>query len=278
MLGGDSASPMHEPSPRLECGKLNRPCVLRDPPSGPLLRSRQRMVAPAAMVLVLLVASGACGLPRPAQQSGAWMSRSVAPPGTAPVPAGSAAPPPIERAVANPAWSPFASVDRVVLLHPAAQVERVAFHQSNLDGARDLTPLASATAPVTLDSRERDTSPRTAADVVVEPSTEIRSPVTGTVKRAGTYVLYCEYSDDFVVVEPDEHPGWEVKMLHIDGVRVRAGARVIAGQTVLAPRATRLPFKSQVEEVIAQPPWPHVHVEVIDPTIPDRPSPGQGCK
>jgi hypothetical protein len=94
------------------------------------------------------------------------------------------------------------------------------------------------------------------------------------VKRAGTYTLYCEYRDDYVVIEPDERPGWEVKVLHIDGVRVRAGDRVVAAETVLAPRPHKLPFESQVDEVTAPPPWPHVHVEVIDPSIPDRPGPG----
>ena len=58
---------------------------------------------------------------------------------------------------------------------------------------------------------------------------------------------------------------------------VRAGNRVVAGQTVLAPRATQLPFESQVDEVrTADPAWPHVHIEVVDPTIPDRPT-GPGC-
>ena len=28
------------------------------------------------------------------------------------------------------------------------------------------------------------------------------------VKRAGHYVLYCKYTDDYVVIEPDSHPGW----------------------------------------------------------------------
>jgi hypothetical protein len=92
----------------------------------------------------------------------------------------------------------------------------------------------------------------------------------------GTYVLYCKHSDDFVVIEPDDHPGWQVKVLHIDGLQVRPGARVRAGETVLAPRATQLPFQSQVDEVTASPAWPHVHIEVIDPTIPDRPT-GKGC-
>ena len=65
-------------------------------------------------------------------------------------------------------------------------------------------------------------------------------------------------------------------MLHIDGVAVRSGARVRAGETVLAPRATRLPLESQVEKTAARPAWPHVHIEVIDPSIPDLPS-GRGC-
>jgi murein DD-endopeptidase MepM/ murein hydrolase activator NlpD len=154
-------------------------------------------------------------------------------------------------------------------------VERVAFHQSTNDGARQLVALPSAVAPLTLDDRERDTGGRGAADVVVDPATEIRSPVTGRVKRAGRYTLYCKYTDDYVVIEPDDHRGWEVKVLHIDGVGVRAGDRVVAGRTVLAPHATHLPFESQVDEArTADPAWPHVHIEVVDPTIHDRPGPG----
>jgi hypothetical protein len=178
------------------------------------------------------------------------------------------------RVVGDEAFTPFAAVGRVVLLHPSSRVEHVGFHQSNNDGARPLTVLATAVAPVTLEDRERDTDARTAADVVVDPDREIRSPVTGRVKRSGGYVLYCKYHDDYVVIEPDSHPGWEVKVLHIDGVSVRAGERVVGGTTVIAPGPARLPFGSQVDEVrTADPPWPHVHVEVVDPTIRDRPSP-----
>ena len=92
-----------------------------------------------------------------------------------------------------------------------------------------------------------------------------------------SYVLYCEYSDDLVFIEPDEQPGWQVKVFHIDGFQVAPGQRVEAGVTVLAPRATVLPFESQVDELTAEPSWPHVHIEVIDPSIPDRPSEGGGC-
>ena len=202
------------------------------------------------------------------------VARPTAPASTAPAPTVR----PRVRAVAQSAWSPFATVGGVTLTHPAARVERVGFHESSHDGARQLEPASSAVAAITVESRERGTGSRTAADIVVDPAGEIRSPVTGRVKRAGGYVLYCKHSDDYVVVEPDGHPGWEVKILHIDGERVTAGDRVTAGQTVIAPRPTRLPFASQVDELrSADPAWPHVHVEVVDPTIRDRPSPGGGC-
>lgn len=185
------------------------------------------------------------------------------------------APPP--RVVTEQAWTPFATVGGVTLVHPSSRVERVGFHESNHDGARQLEPLPTAVAAIILETRERGTESRTAADVVVDPDVEIRAPVTGTVIRAGTYVLYCDYSDDYVVIEPDDHPGWEVKLLHINGVQVTAGQRVVAGETLVAPRPTILAFESQVDETTAAPPWPHVHIEVVDPSIPDRPTPGGGC-
>lgn len=158
--------------------------------------------------------------------------------------------------------------------HPSNRVERVAFHESNHDGARELEVLPGAVAPSTLETRERGTSARTAADVVVDPNSKIRSPVTGVVKRSGRYVLYCDHRDYFVVIEPDSHPGWEVKLLHIDELRVQKGVRVTAGQTTIATRPAILPFVSQVDESSAtQPAWPHVHIEVVDPSIPDRPGP-----
>ncbi|HEX2275178.1 MAG TPA: hypothetical protein VHG90_15025 [Acidimicrobiales bacterium] len=184
----------------------------------------------------------------------------------------------VGRVVVDQAWTPFATVGGVRLVHPSSRVERVGFHEANHDGARQLEPLPTAVAPTTLETRERLTGSRTAADVVVDPAVEIRAPVTGRVKRAGTYVLYCDHRDDYLAIEPDEHRGWEVKVLHIDGVLVRSGDRVIAGRTVLAPRPTQLPFESQVDEVSpVRPAWPHVHIEVVDPSIPDRPSPGGGC-
>ncbi|MEQ8842940.1 MAG: hypothetical protein RIB98_18335 [Acidimicrobiales bacterium] len=171
----------------------------------------------------------------------------------------------------------FATAGPVELFHPAAEVELIGFHEAGHDGSQQQTAVEGAAPSVTLESRSRSTGSRTAADIVVRPEAEIRSPVTGTVVRAGTYVLYCDHSDDFVVIEPDSAPGWEVKVFHIDGVMVSAGDRVEAGVTVIAPRPTRLPFESQVDEFAFEPSTPHVHVEVIDPSIPDIPTPGSGC-
>jgi hypothetical protein len=176
------------------------------------------------------------------------------------------------RVVTPQAWVPYASVGPVVLHHPSDHVEAIGFHQSARDGAQEQTALDSAVPWFTMESRDRDTAARGAADLVVEPGREIRAPVTGTVIRAGTYTLYCDYVDQFAVIEPDARPGWEVKVLHIEGLVLRKGQRVEAGVTRVAAHARVLPFPSQVEEYTGLPPWPHVHIEVDDPTIPDRPT------
>jgi hypothetical protein len=178
-----------------------------------------------------------------------------------------------ERVVWGSNWAIFATVEGVVLQHPSAFVERVGFHESNHAGAQQLEVFEHAVAPLTLETRDRGTGSRSAADVVVDPDEPLRAPVTGTVLRAGTYVLYCDHRDDYVVIEPDARPGWEVKLLHIDGVRVRAGDRVEGGVTELAPRPTPLPFDSQVDEHTAEPSWPHVHIEVVDPSVPNPSGP-----
>ncbi|HVL93188.1 MAG TPA: hypothetical protein VM264_07575 [Acidimicrobiales bacterium] len=229
------------------------------------------------------VAGGGAAVPAAVAATGdveappATATTAPPPPPAAPPPA---PPPPAPvRSVTEQAWTPMATAGPVTLLHPALRVERVGFHESTHEGAQQVDPAPTAASPTTLESRERGTSHRSAIDVVVDPGVEIRAPVTGRVKRAGTYVLYCDYSDDFAVIEPDDRPGWEVKLLHIDGVRVRRGMRVVAGETVMARRATQLPFQSQVDEIApVQPAWPHVHIEVVDLAIPNVPSPGGGCK
>ena len=196
-----------------------------------------------------------------------------------PLPAPTTAPPARVRSVVDTGYVPYAVSVGVTLHHPSARVEHVGFHQSNHDGARDQEPTPTAARPMVLESRSnRVTAARSAADIVVEPGSEIRSPVTGAVKRAGPYVLYCDNQDEFLVLVPDGFPHLEVKLLHIVGLQVRAGDRVEGGVTVVARHANQLPFESQVDQVrTADPAWPHVHVEVVDTNIPDQPNPGSGC-
>lgn len=168
------------------------------------------------------------------------------------------------------------TVAGLTIMAPAAIIERVGFHQSSHPGA--LSMAAAQPVPVrltTMNSRNRGTDRRGAIDIVVEPTTTITSPVTGTVARAGGYTLYCRYSDGFVVINPDSNPNLEVKLLHIQDVSVRAGQRVEAGDPVAA-NATTFPFRSQIDDLTGEPSWPHVHIEVVDPSIPRRRSSG-GC-
>ncbi len=169
----------------------------------------------------------------------------------------------------------FAATGGVTLRQPSSSVEMIGFHESSHDGAQQLEPLDSGPTMVVMDSRYRGTGSRTSADVVARPGLAVRAPVTGTVIRAGSYVLYCDHTDHYAVIEPDDHPGWEVKMLHMVGLRVQRGDRVQAARTVIADGPRQLPFDSQVDDHSSDRDWPHVHLEVVDPSIPDRP--GRGC-
>lgn len=185
---------------------------------------------------------------------------------------------PQPRVVMDSSFGPFLHSEGMVLHYPTQFVERVGLHESNKAGGRTLGVLPSAGDVIDLPSRSRNTNARTAADILSDPGGAVRAPVSGKILRAGTYTLYCKYTDSFVVIEPDAHPGWEVKLLHISGLVVGAGQRVEAGLTPLASHPTRLPFRSQVEDYSAAPVWPHVHVEVVDPSIKNPPGVGgKGC-
>ncbi|MEX0659992.1 MAG: cell wall-binding repeat-containing protein [Egibacteraceae bacterium] len=168
----------------------------------------------------------------------------------------------------------YATVGAISLHLPARDVDLIGFHQASHPGARHQSPRSTATPHMVLPTRDRGTGSHTAADVVVDPADPVLAPVAGRVVRAGSYPLYCRYHDDFVVIEPDERPGWEVKMLHLHGLQVGVGDRVEPTRTVIAAGARVLPFESQVDRYSTAR-WPHVHLEVIDPSIP--PAPGGGC-
>ena len=222
-----------------------------------------------------LTTSPGAAAARPAPRAAA-ASPAAASPSPRPVAQPSPSPVPVRRAVVRTGFAPYASTGPVTLHYPADVVEVVGLHESGHDGAQPQIPVG-ALAPIgALDSRSRDTNRQGAADIVVDPRGQVRAPVTGTVIRAGSYTLYCDHTDDYLVVEPDARPGWEVKLLHFEGLAVRTGDRVRAGVTVVGSRARVLPFASQVDKHTVAPHWPHLHVEVVDPSVKDRPS-GRTC-
>jgi murein DD-endopeptidase MepM/ murein hydrolase activator NlpD len=242
---------------------------------------RRRLGLLAAALVAVAAACGGVGADEPvvASPEGASLGTTTTLPATttttAPPTTTTTVPPRVARLQA---WEPFADAGGLVLHHPSALIERIGLHESNHDGAQVLAPRPSAVAPVQLETRDRGTAAGTAADIVVQPGTEVRAPVTGTVVRSGEYVLYCRHTDEYLVIEPDDRPGWEVKLLHVSGLLVARGGRVEAGVTPVAAQARQLPFESQVDELrTVDPAWPHVHLEVVDPSIPDRPTPGGGC-
>ncbi len=175
---------------------------------------------------------------------------------------------------AAPTDRTLATVAGLTLRAPAAIIERAGFHQSTHPGALALArPDPAPIRTTVMASRNRGTDRRGAIDVAVEPTTDILAPIAGTVARAGNYTLYCRYRDGFVVINPDGRPDLEVKLLHIQDVAVRAGDRVEVGDH-LAANATPFPFTSQIDELTGEPSWPHVHLEVVDPSIPRKPSSG----
>lgn len=181
----------------------------------------------------------------------------------------------VPRAVLRTGWRPFASAGPVLLHFPGEVVEAVGLHESGHDGAQPQQPVEGDLGRIgTLGSRRRGTNGQGAADIVMDPAVPVRAPVTGTVLRGGTYTLYCDHVDEYVVIEPDARPGWEVKLLHFRGLAVQEGDRVEAGVTVLGLGARVLPFASQVDQHTVAPHWPHVHLEVVDPSVPDRSSGG----
>ena len=231
----------------------------------------------AAALLVAATAGEPDVVPVPAPVEAAAPVAVDPSPTADPPPAPVASPSPSRpRTAFRTGWLPYATVGPVVLHVPGDVVELVGLHQSGHDGAQPQSPTDSRLPVVLLDDRGRDTGTAGAADVVVDPAGEVRAPVTGRVVRGGTYTLYCEHVDEYLVVEPDERPGWEVKLLHVVGLQVAVGDRVEAGVTRVAEHARVLPFASQVEERSGTPAWPHVHVEVVDPAVVDRPS-GATC-
>jgi hypothetical protein len=195
---------------------------------------------------------------------------------------------PVRKAAPPPRWEAFTRARAVTLYLPAPNPIGVMYHEASLPPALELHPLghllhnynrykfhrpAPASGPgyTVMSSRGRPHPATSAADIVVRPHTEVRSPVTGRVVGVRPYRLYCRYPDMRVAIEPADDPGLQVVMIHLRGVRVRRGQRVFATLSVIG-RPRDFPFRSQVDDYLRGG-NPHVHIEVEKPS----PNPVSAC-
>lgn len=172
----------------------------------------------------------------------------------------------------------FATVAGQQLVLPG-EVRKVGFHESGDRRALAMSPVGRldvnlnaeriALPPVNgepdadylvLPTRQRVTGPTTAVDISMTHGEPVASVVTGTVTAVGDYTLYGTTPDQVVEIVPDDRPELAVRMLHIEGVQVAVGARVEAGETLVAASARKLPFDSQIDRHAGS--HPHVHLEV----------------
>lgn len=273
---------------------MSTPRQLHDLPSlrgaGPAIGGRRRVRrGRRLLVLGVLAAVGVAGL-RAADTSAAatggvdtaaaTADREVA--RTARQPAAGPGP-----AVA-PATPTLARVDGLEVRLPSPDVLLVGYHEASRAGALALHPVGHGvsnanTTRITLptdedggvdyhvmSSRGRVLPPTSAVDIVMRDDDPVRAPVDGVVTEVRPYLLYGQHPDSRIEIRPDHAPHLRVVLIHVDDVAVAAGDRLTAGDTVLAASANRFPFASHVDRYLDQR-WPHVHLEVKDPSLTEDP-------
>lgn len=109
--------------------------------------------------------------------------------------------------------------------------------------------------------RGRGDSNFTAADCAVPPKTTVVAPVTGVVTNVRSYKLYGWINDLRLEIKPDGYPHLRVVMIHITGVKVKAGDRVVGGITPVAV-VRHLPIVSTINRFVPVSPVDHVHIQV----------------
>jgi hypothetical protein len=195
------------------------------------------------------------------------------------------------RAEVKVVWRPvpFSRALGLTLVEPGREIVAVTFHESLFGSAAALRPLGhllvnanpsrfdpppDTPGPgyIVMDSRGRPTPPTSAADIVMLATTPVRSPVTGRVMSVTPYRLYCSYPDVRVMIRPADAPSRSVMLVHLTGVRVERGDRLVAGRTVVG-RPRPFPFPYDTDDYVPGG-HPHVHVEIER----DGSSPLPGCR
>lgn len=200
----------------------------------------------------------------------------------APAPAAEQAPEAVAAAAAPAVDVPraFAAYDGLPLHLPNDDVVLVGFHEASFDDALEMAPRGEiamnenttkfsppAADPdgvryVVLSSRGRVHPATSAVDVVLRDDVPVLSVVSGTVTDVRPYALYGKYADTRIEIRPEDRPDLRVVLIHVDGVRVKPGDTVRAGETLLANTANRFPFSSHIDRYSEPDRWPHVHIEI----------------
>lgn len=181
---------------------------------------------------------------------------------------------------ARDAASPvFATVAGEELVLPGV-VRHIGFHESGTYGALAMTPVGRMDRNLNgdrialpavngyrnrgytvLPTRQRSGGPTTAVDLSMPVGVPVVSPVSGTVVAANPYNLYGTTPDEIVEIVPEGRPDLRLRMMHVEGLAVRAGQAVEAGETILAAQPRHLPFPSQIDRYAGS--HPHVHLEMV---------------
>lgn len=153
----------------------------------------------------------------------------------------------------------FARIGRVAFHLPGRHPAYVGFHQAS---SRRALPMRRWGKPLSafLGSRGRSTHRAGAVDIPMQPGDAVYAPVTGRVVETRTYSLYGRYTDQRLRIVPEDDRRMLTTVLHVKGLKVRRGDRVVAGKTVIASSARKFPFWSQVDGYSGRP-WGHVHIE-----------------
>lgn len=109
--------------------------------------------------------------------------------------------------------------------------------------------------------RGRHDSNFTAADCAVLPKTTVVAPVSGVVTSVRHYKLYGRIYDLRLEIKPDGARHLRVVMIHITGVKVKKGQRVVGGITPVAV-VRHLKLDSTINRFVPVKRIDHVHVQV----------------
>jgi len=192
------------------------------------------------------------------------------------------------RASATPIFAYYGKV-KLHLPVPLADLTEIGFHQAsygyalrmktsmkdanlaqaakNKSTGRDNSkqpsgPNAVMTGSVIRMWRNRPGRPDTAADVGALAGTTVLAPVTGTVIKIKSYLLYGKYPDYEVHIHPDDTSGVDLVMIHLTNLTTHVGDHVDAGLTPLAKvRKLSDKFHDQLADYTVGG-GDHVHIQV----------------